>query len=102
MEIPLLKDIIVIFLVSVTVVFVFHKLRIPSIVGFIVAGILAGPDGLKLVVSKHNVEVLAEFGVVALLFTIGLEFSMRTLIKMKRVVLIGGVIQVGISIMAAW
>jgi len=100
MEIPLLKDIIVIFLVSVMVVFVFHKLRIPSIVGFIVAGILAGPDGLKLVGSEHNVSVLAEFGVVALLFTIGLEFSLRTLLKMKRGVLIGGGIQVLISIMA--
>ena len=75
MESPLFKDIIVIFLVSVTVIYLFSKLRIPSIVGFIVAGILAGPYGLKLVGSEHNVKVLAEFGVVALLFTIGLEFS---------------------------
>ncbi len=100
MEIPLLKDIIVIFLVSVTVIYLFSKLRIPSIVGFIVAGMLAGPDGLKLVGSEHNVEVLAEFGVVALLFTIGLEFSLRTLLQMKRSVLLGGGIQVAISILA--
>jgi len=100
MEIPLLKDITVIFLLSVTVIYIFHKLSIPSIVGFIVAGILAGPDGLKLVGSEENVKILAEFGVVALLFTIGLEFSLRTLLKMKRGVLIGGGLQVGVSILA--
>ena len=100
MESPLFKDIIVIFLVSVTVIYLFSKLRIPSIVGFIVAGILAGPAGLKLVGSEHNVKVLAEFGVVALLFTIGLEFSLRTLLKMKGAVLIGGGVQVGLSILA--
>jgi len=94
MEIPLLKDIIVIFGLSVFVLFICHKLRIPTIVGFLLTGILSGPYGFGLVKAIHEVEILAEIGVILLLFTIGVEFSFEQLLKIKRTVLIGGLLQV--------
>ena len=77
MEILLLNDIVIIFGLSIAILFICHRLRVPAIVGFLLAGILAGPYGFGLVKAVHEVEILAEVGVVLLLFTIGIEFSLK-------------------------
>jgi CPA2 family monovalent cation:H+ antiporter-2 len=97
MEIPLLKDILIIFTLAIAVVLVCHRLRVPSIVGFLLTGLLAGPHMLGLVGDVHNVEALAEIGVILLLFTIGIEFSLEQFVEMKRSVLLGGALQVGVT-----
>lgn len=94
MQIPLLSDIVVIFGLAVGVLYLCHQLRIPAIVGFLLTGVLAGPHGFGLIGAVHEVESLAEIGVVLLLFTIGLEFSMKNLWQLKRSVLLGGAFQV--------
>jgi CPA2 family monovalent cation:H+ antiporter-2 len=94
MQIPLLSDIVIIFGLAIGVLYICHQLRIPAIVGFLLTGVLAGPHGFGLIGAVHEVEVLAEIGVVLLLFTIGLEFSMKSLWQLKRSVLIGGSFQV--------
>lgn len=94
MEIPLLNDIVIIFGLSIAILFICHRLRVPTIVGFLLAGILVGPYGLGLVKAIHEVEILAEIGVVLLLFTIGIEFSIQRLLQIKKSVLMGGSIQV--------
>jgi K+:H+ antiporter len=94
MEIPLLNDIVIIFVLSIAILFICHRLRVPAIVGFLLAGILAGPYGLGLVKAVHEVELLAEVGVVLLLFTIGIELSLEKLLQIKKSVLMGGSIQV--------
>jgi len=71
-------------------------------VGFLLAGILAGPYGLGLVKAAHKVEILAEIGVVLLLFTIGIEFSLQRLLKIKKSVLMGGSIQVLLTVFAVF
>ena len=93
----LLTDILIIFGLSIPVVFTFSKLKIAPLVGFLLAGILAGPFGFGLIQEIENIEVLAEIGVVLLLFTIGIEFSLRELVKIKRIVLLGGGLQVLIT-----
>ncbi|HYR01989.1 MAG TPA: cation:proton antiporter, partial [Syntrophobacteria bacterium] len=90
MEIPLLKDILIIFALAIAVLLVCHRLRVPSIVGFLLTGLLAGPHGMGLVSAVETVEVLAEIGVILLLFTIGIEFSLEQFVEMKRSVLLGG------------
>jgi CPA2 family monovalent cation:H+ antiporter-2 len=65
----------------------------PAIVGFLVTGILVGPHGLGLISDPAQVESLSELGVVLLLFTIGLEFSIQSLVKMRKLVLFGGGLQ---------
>jgi len=98
MEIKLLQDIAVIFGLAIIVLQVCHKIKLPAIIGFLVTGALVGPYGLHLVKSVHEVELLAEIGVVLLLFTIGLEFSLKELFRLKRQVLIGGSLQVFLTI----
>ena len=101
MEILLLNDIVIIFGLSVAILFICHRLRVPAIVGFLLAGILAGPYGFGLVKAVHEVEILAEVGVVLLLFTIGIEFSLKRLLQIKKSVLLGGSIQVLLTILVA-
>ncbi len=93
-ELVFLKDLMLVFAVSTLVVYLFHRLRQPAIVGFLASGVLMGPHGLSLIADVHQVELLAEIGVVLLLFTIGLEFSISKLNQMRQLVLGGGSLQV--------
>ncbi|HKY72116.1 MAG TPA: cation:proton antiporter [Nitrospira sp.] len=97
-----LGNLLVIFSVSIAVVFVFHQFRLPSIAGFLVAGALIGPHGLNLIGDIGTVQVLAEIGVVLLLFTIGIEFSLVQLASLRRLLFVGGPIQVGSVLAVAW
>ncbi len=99
MDIPFLRDIIIIFTLSVVVIFLFHKIKVPAIVGFLLTGVLAGPHALKLINNVHEIEMIAEVGVILLLFTIGIEFSLKKLQKIRRYVLLGGALQVGLVIL---
>ncbi len=102
MEIPILKGITIIFALSVVVLFIFHRLRIPAVVGFLLTGILAGPHGFELVNEVHEVEMLAEIGIVLLLFTIGIEFSFDELLQIRKPVLMGGSLQVFLTTAVAF
>jgi len=93
-DVPVLNDLLILLLVSVPIAFICDRLRLPVIIGFMIAGIVIGPFGFGLIRDVHAVEILAEIGVVLLLFTIGLEFSLRRIVDMKRMVLWGGGIQV--------
>lgn len=94
MGIPLLNDIFVIFAVSAAVLYIFNRLRIPAIIGYILTGILLGPHSLGLVGAAEEVERLAEIGIVLLLFTIGLEFSFKKILRIRKSFLLGGSLQV--------
>ncbi|MEZ4301337.1 MAG: cation:proton antiporter, partial [Polyangiaceae bacterium] len=78
-HVPLLDELAIIAALAVLVTVVLAKLRLPTVAGLLAAGALVGPFGLHLVKSVHAIEVLAEIGVVLLLFTIGLEFSLARL-----------------------
>src|SRR5262249_15874608 len=97
-----LSNLLVIFTVSIAVVFLFHQFRLPSIAGFLVAGALIGPNGLHLIADIGTVQVLAEIGVVMLLFTIGIEFSLVQLASLRRLLLLAAPIQVGGVLTVAW
>lgn len=102
MEILLLTDIVIILGLSVAVLLFFHFLRLPAVVGFLLTGILAGPHGFGLIGAVHEVETLAEVGVILLLFTIGIEFSFKKLVEIKKQVVIGGSFQVSLTILAVF
>ncbi len=93
-EISALRDVIIIFSVSIVVVFLFQKLHLPSIAGFLVVGALVGPYGLNLISDREQVHVLAEIGVMLLLFTIGLEFSLTNVKSSKILFFVGGPAQI--------
>jgi monovalent cation:H+ antiporter-2, CPA2 family len=94
MEFTILRDIVIIFALSIFVNLVFTRLKIPTVLGYLMTGIIAGPHLLGLVHGEHNIELLAEIGVILLLFTIGLEFSLKHLLKIRRLVFFGGLVQV--------
>ena len=96
----LLKDLIIVFVLAVSVVLLLRRVRVPAIAGFILAGVIAGPHALRVVTDTHDVEVLAEIGVALLLFGIGLELSLDRMRRLWRLVIFGGAIQVGVTILA--
>ncbi|MCW9096123.1 MAG: cation:proton antiporter [Ignavibacteriaceae bacterium] len=99
-EFTIIKDIVVILLVSIPIILLFNKLKLPSIAGFLIAGMIIGPFGFKLIANIDEINIMAEIGVILLLFTIGLEFSLKELAKMKKLLLFGGGLQVLITILA--
>ncbi|MBW2366158.1 MAG: cation:proton antiporter, partial [Deltaproteobacteria bacterium] len=100
MEIPLLNDIVVIFGLAIAVLFICHRLRVQAVVGYLLTGIFVGPYGFGLVKAVHEVEILAEIGIVLLLFTIGIEFSLKKLLQIRKSVLMGGSLQVLLTFLA--
>lgn len=94
----LFGDLLIILLVSVPVAFICLRLKLPLLVGLILSGIAIGPYGLGWVREVQAIEVLAEIGVMLLLFTIGLEFSLSRLREMKTLVLVGGGLQVALTV----
>ncbi len=98
MQIPLLQDIVILLGLSVGIIYLFQRLRLPIILGFLATGILFGPAGLGFIQASHDIEILAEIGIILLLFIIGLEFSLSDLARIKKVVFIGGLTQVMLTI----
>jgi len=93
-----IKEIVIILSVAIPIIFLFKKLKMSSIIGFLIAGVVIGPYGLELISSSEQIETMAEIGVILLMFTIGLEFSLGKLVKMKKLLLYAGTAQVGITI----
>ncbi len=93
-----LVDILIILLVAVPVAFLCLRFKLPLVVGLMLSGIAIGPYGLGWVREVESIELLAEIGVMLLLFTIGLEFSLRRLNELRSLVLVGGGLQVVITV----
>jgi len=89
-----LLDIIIIFAAAVAIIAIGNRFKIPGIVGFIVTGMVIGPYGLGLIQDVTIVDALAEIGIIFLLFAIGMQFSFRSLYEMRKIVLVGGTLQV--------
>ncbi len=96
-SIPLLKDMIILLGISVPLSIVLTRVGLPTIVGFLLTGVIIGPFGFGLVAEVHKIEVLAEIGVVLLLFTIGLEFKVSRMLKIKREAMLGGGLQLALT-----
>lgn len=90
---PLLRDLVVLLSTSLPLVFVCQKVGLPAVVGFLLTGVVIGPNASGLISSVGRVQALAEIGVALLLFTIGLEFSLARLLRMRRMILGAGSIQ---------
>jgi CPA2 family monovalent cation:H+ antiporter-2 len=89
----LLRDLVILVAVAIPVVVLTQRLKVATVVGFLLTGILIGPRGLSLIGQPASVSALAEVGVVLLLFAIGLELSLARIIRLGRVVLLGGGLQ---------
>ncbi len=101
-SLPFLPDLLILLAAAVVVLTVSHAVRLPAVVGFLVTGLLIGPSGLALIGDPELVGVFAEIGVVFLLFSIGLEFSLERLRRVGRAFGLGGSLQTGLTILAGF
>jgi CPA2 family monovalent cation:H+ antiporter-2 len=100
-HVPLLDELAIVAALAVAVTVILSRLQLPTVAGLLAAGALLGPHGFRLTRSVESIEALAEVGVVLLLFSIGLEFSLARLRDIFRQVAVGGVLQVGLTTAAA-
>ena len=80
----LLINIVILLAMAVITVSLSRRLHFPPILGYIIVGIIVGPSGFAFIEKEENIELLAEFGIVFLLFAIGLEFSVSQMLSMKK------------------
>lgn len=92
-DIPVLRDLVVLVAIAIPAVLLAHKLKIPTLVGFLFTGIVIGPHALGFVRDVHSVNQMAEIGSVLLLFAVGLELSLSRIVRLGRYVIQGGMIQ---------
>ena len=97
MDLFVLEELVIVLAASVLIIYLSHKLKLPSVVGFLLTGVLIGPGGFSLVKNTETVSFLAEIGVVMLLFTIGLEFEPARLRRIQRNFWAGGGLQVSLT-----
>ncbi len=79
-----------------------QRLKQPAIVGYILAGVLLGPSGFELIENRTAIELLAELGVLLLLFIIGLELSLRAFRRVARIAVLCALAQIVVSVGAVW
>ena len=109
-ESDLFRDIVIVFAVAFIGSLTARCLRLPVLLGYLVAGMMIGPHVLEVVGNLETVQTLAEFGVILLLFAVGVEVSFRDVTKLRNVAVFGGIIQIlatvglgyGIGIFLGW
>ncbi len=94
-----LQPVLVLLAAAVLVVVVFRSLRLPPLLGYLIVGVAIGPHALGWITTSDEVSTLAEIGVVFLMFSIGLEFSLSRLMTMRRIVFGLGAAQVLITLL---
>ena len=95
---PFLGEVVALLAVSVLIAYVCYRLKLVSIAGFLIAGVVLGPGATGVVEDIELINSLAEIGVILLLFTIGVEFSLEKLASIARMIFVGGGIQVFVTI----
>ncbi|MBO6586133.1 MAG: cation:proton antiporter [Gracilimonas sp.] len=99
-SLPFLNEIVALFLVSVLIAYICYRIKLVPIAGFLIAGVIIGPNALGLVQDQELVDMLAEIGIILLLFTIGIEFSLEKLSRIRNAIFVGGGLQVLLTVAA--
>jgi monovalent cation:H+ antiporter-2, CPA2 family len=89
----LIRDLVIVFGCTAPIVYLFHRLKQPPVIGFMITGAIIGPFGFSLIDSVESVQTLAIVGLMILLFSVGLEFSVKKLLELRRAVLVAGPLQ---------
>lgn len=99
MQLGIVDSVLILLFIAVIITTIFRRLQIPAIVGYILVGIVVGPHAFAFISNSKIVADIAEFGIIFLMFTIGLEFSLPRLLLMKKLVFGYGGSQVLLSIL---
>ena len=96
-SLPVLRELVLFAGLALGVSLACGRLRMPAVTGFIITGALIGPGGLRLIQDPYTIQTLAEIGVVLLMFTVGLEFSLADLRALGPRTAIAGVLQMAFT-----
>jgi len=96
----LMIALVCVIILAIALLYIGQRFRLPSVVSFLIIGMLVGPFGFALITDQSLINTIGEIGIVLLLFTIGLEFSFQTLLRSWRAVIIGGTVQICTTIVA--
>ncbi|PLX89987.1 MAG: hypothetical protein C0614_01390 [Desulfuromonas sp.] len=99
-DLSALQDVLILLGLALVNAYLFSLLRQSPIVGYLTTGLLVGPYGFHLIKGVHEVEMVAEVGVILLLFTIGLEFSVKRIVRLRNLLLTTGTVQVTATALA--
>ncbi len=94
---PYFVQVAALLVAAAAIAYLAYRVGLVPIVGFLIAGVLIGPYGIGIVRDRAMVDAAAEIGVVLLLFTIGIEFSLEKLARIQRLIFMGGGLQVGLA-----
>ena len=94
MEFQIFEEICIIIGLSILILSICHKFEFPPIIGFFITGMLIGPYGIGIIDGTQELEIYSEIGIIFLLFTIGVELSLKELWEIKKSVLLGGAFQI--------
>ncbi|HIG76166.1 MAG TPA: sodium:proton exchanger, partial [Bacteroidetes bacterium] len=97
-SLPFVGELAALFAAGVLVAYLCYRVRLVPIAGFLLAGVVVGPNALGLVTDLELVQEIAEVGVILLLFSIGVEFSLKEMARLARPIFLGGGVQVGLTI----
>jgi len=98
-EFSIIYELIIICAISIIIVLLFNKIKVPPLIGFILTGILIGPNGFGLIRLQDKVDLFSEIGIILILFSIGIDFSVSKLINLKKVIFLSGSVQVTLTIL---
>ena len=106
MEHSLLTDLLIVIAAASFFAVIFERLRLPGLLGLLLAGSFLGPSGFKILSDPRKIQGMAEMGVALLMLTIGLEFSFERVRKLFKTAFLGGGLQIfasiGIAMLIAW
>src|SRR3989338_10378790 len=97
----ILESFLAIMLITLAITILFRYMNLPVLLGYLLVGMVVGPHALAWIPSKEEIKALADFGVVLLMFTVGLEFSFSKLVLLRRSVFLVGVLQIIACILIA-
>lgn len=100
-KLTLIVEMVTVLGVAVSGGYLVSRLRQPVLLGYLLGGIVVGPAGLKLVTLEGDIQVLSEVGVALLLFALGVEFSLKDLLRLRVIALGGGSLQIILTILLA-
>ncbi len=101
-QIPLINEFLIIFVLSIIVLLLCYRVHIPAVVGFLLTGVISGPYGFALVKQVEDVQSLSNIGIILLLFTVGMEISVKKILEIKRLFFAGGVLQVLLTMLGGF
>jgi monovalent cation:H+ antiporter-2, CPA2 family len=97
LENALLRELILTYALALVLIVSLARLRVPPVVALIATGAIAGPGGIRIVRTQEDVQLLAEVGIVLLLFTVGLDFALGDFRRVLRRVIGAGLLQIGLT-----